>query len=151
MLLNTSFFMKNKLLLILSFLLIGLYSCSSDDSNSDVNFIRAKFNGTEQKFNIISVDKVDYPNEGYSDVEVTATMSSDPTKIMILKSEYGVTGDIIWGMYYTNDGIYYENNSQDSNVIENSSGRYTGTFSGSLISEGEGTVMITEGSFDIIY
>lgn len=144
--------MKAKFLVVLSFVLVGLISCSSDDSKSDVNFIRAKFDGVEQKFNIISVDKVDYPEEGYSDVEVTATMSSDATKILILKSEFGVTGaDIIWGMYYTNDGVYYENDSENSNVTENSLGRYKGTFSCTLSSEGGDTMSITEGSFDIIY
>ncbi|UPQ78240.1 hypothetical protein M0M57_11485 [Flavobacterium azooxidireducens] len=143
--------MKNKILLIVCFALIGIYSCSSDDDKSDVNFINAKFNNVEQKFNIISVDKVDYIDEGYSDVIVTAKMSSDASKIIILKSEYGVTGDIIWGIYYTTDGTYYENDTESSNVTENSNGRYKGTFSGSLSSEGGGTIMITDGSFDIIY
>jgi hypothetical protein len=143
---------KNKLLLVFCFVLIVIYSCSSDDDKSDVNFIRAKFNGIEQKFNIISVDKVDYVAEGYSDIEVTATMSSDASKIFILKSEFGVTGDIIWGMYYTTIGIFYQNdeNFTNSNVTENSSGRYKGTFSGTLNSS-EGTILITEGSFNIIY
>lgn len=147
--------MKSKLFFILSFVLLGVSSCSSDDDKADVNFIRAKFNGTEQKFNIISVDKVDYPEEGYSDVEVTATMSSDDTKTFILKSEFGVTGeDIVWGLYYINDGVYYTNNidNTNSNVAENSNGRYKGTFSGTLFDEDSGaTIMLTEGSFDIIY
>ena len=144
--------MKNKLLLILSFALIGIYSCSTDDDKSEVNFIRAKFNGIEKKFNIISVDIVNYVIEGYSDIEVTATMTSDATKIIVLKSEYGTTGDIIWGMYYTTDGTYYQNdeNLTNSNVTVNSPGRYTGTFSGTLNSS-TGIVLVTEGSFDIIY
>jgi len=144
--------MKNKLLLILSFALIGIYSCSTDDDKSEVNFIRAKFNGIEQKFNIISVDIVDYVIEGYSDIEVTATMTSDATKTIVLKSEYGTTGDIIWGMYYTTDGTYYQNdeNLTNSNVTVNSPGRYNGTFSGTLNSS-TGIVLVTEGSFDIIY
>ncbi|RAR47291.1 hypothetical protein [Flavobacterium lacus] len=144
--------MKNKLLLILCFALIGIYSCSTDDDKSEVNFIRAKFNGVEQKFNIISVDIVDYVIEGYSDIEVTATMTSDATKTIVLKSEYGTTGDIIWGMYYTTDGTYYQNdeNLTNSNVTVNSPGRYTGTFSGTLNSS-TGIVLVTEGSFDIIY
>jgi len=144
--------MKNKILLIVCFALISICSCSSDDDKSEVNFIRAKFNGVEQKFNIISVDKVDYIEEGYSDVEVTATMSSDATKIFVLKSEYDVTGDIIWGIYYTTDGIYYQNdeNFTNSNVTENSNGRYKGTFS-TTINNDEGSIVITEGSFDIIY
>jgi hypothetical protein len=145
-------FVEKKLLLICCFILIGIYSCSSDDNKSDVNFIRAKFNGIEQKFNIISVDKVDYVNEGYSDVEVTATMTSDASKIFIIKSEFGVTGDIIWGIYYTTSGIYYQNdvNFTNSNVTENSAGKYKGTFSTTLNGQEE-NILITEGSFNIIY
>ncbi|HRE76866.1 MAG TPA: hypothetical protein PLL09_03475 [Flavobacterium sp.] len=149
--------MKNKLLLILSFALLGIYSCSSDDDKSDVNFIRAKFDGVEQKFNIINVvvtPEMTDPetNYTYKDIIVTATMNSDATKIFVLKSEYNVTGDIIWGMYYTTDETYYENdeNFTNSNVTENSNGRYKGTFYGSL-NNASGTIVITDGSFDIIY
>lgn len=145
--------MKNKLLLLfLSFVLLGLNSCSSDDDKSDVNFIRAKFNGVEQKFNLISIDKVDYEN--YSDIEVSATMSTDATKGLDINSEYGVTGeDIIWGVYYTEDGNFYEIDlaNFNSNVTENSAGRYTGTFSGTLQDGDGGVMIITDGSFDIVY
>lgn len=149
--------MKNKLLLILSFALLGIYSCSSDDDKSDVNFIRAKFDGVEQKFNIINVvvtPEMTDPetNYTYKDIIVTATMNSDATKIFVLKSEYNLTGDIIWGMYYTTNETYYENdeNFTNSNVTENSNGRYKGTFYGSL-NNASGTIVITDGSFDIIY
>lgn len=147
--------MKNKLLLILSFALLGIYSCTSDDDKAEVNFIRAKFNGVEQKFNIISVDMVPETdpetNISYNDIYVTATINGDNTKTLELRSELDVTGDIIWGIYYIVDGTYYLNDAQSSNVTENSNGRYKGSFSGSLSSEGGGTVMITEGSFDIVY
>ena len=147
--------MKNKILLILTFALIGVYSCSSDDDKSEVNFIRAKFNNVELKFNIISVDIVPETdpetNISYNDIYVTATMSGDATKTLELRSQYDVTGDIIWGVYYINEGIYYGNDTQGSNVTENSNGKYKGTFFGSLSSDGGGSMNITEGSFDIIY
>lgn len=147
--------MKNKIILFLSFALLGVSSCSSDDDKSEVNFIRAKFDGVEQKFNIISVDIVPetdpITNISYEDIYITATMSGDSSKTFELRSEYDSTGDIIWGIYYTNEGTYYENDTETSNVTDNSNGRYKGTFSGSLITEGGGTMMITEGSFDIIY
>lgn len=120
--------MKNKILLFLCFALIGICSCSSDDDKSDVNFIRAKFDGVEVKFNIINVvvtPEMTDPdtNYTYKDIIVTATMNSDTSKTIILQSEYGVTGDIIWGVYYTNDGTYYENDTESSNVTENSKDR----------------------------
>ena len=158
MLLNTSFFMKNKLLLILSFLLIGLYSCSSDDSKSDVNFIRAKFNGTELKFNIVNVQitpEITDPdtNYTYKDIIVTATMNSDASKTLIISSEFNVTGvDEIWRFSYGNNGAIYDLNDENftSEITQNSGGRYTGIFQGSLNGSSE-NIVITEGSFDIIY
>lgn len=146
--------MKHKILLFLSFALIGIYSCSSDDNKSDVNFIRAKFNGVEQKFNIISVDIVPETdpetNISYNDIYVTARINGDATKSLELRSQFGVTGDIIWGIYYINEGTFYGNETEISNVTENSDGRYKGTFSGNLNSE-SGNIVVTEGSFDIIY
>lgn len=145
--------MKKIFLFFVSISLLGISSCSSDDDKNEVNFITARFNNVEQKFNIISVDMVNY--DGYTDIEVSATMSSDPTKSIEIKSQYGVTGeDIIWGVYYLADGKYYEINVNSfiSNVTENSSNRFTGTFSGPLIEITDQSVMnITGGSFDIVY
>lgn len=157
MLIHT-FFMKNKLLLILSFLLIGLHSCSSDDSKSDVNFIRAKFNGTELKFNKINVQitpEITDPvtNYTYKDIIVTATMESDNSKTLIISSEYNITGvDEIWRFSYSNNGVIYELNEDNfiSEISQNSGGRYKGNFQGSLVGSEE-NIVISEGTFDIIY
>lgn len=151
--------MKHKILLFLSFALIGIYSCSSDDDKSDVNFIRAKFDNVELKFNIINVnvtEEITDPNTNYTyrDIIVSATMNSDATKTLIMTSEYNVTDvDEIWRFTYNNNGVIYELNEENfsSDIVENSGGRYKGTFSGSLSSDEGGTITITEGSFDIIY
>lgn len=142
-----------KLLFIASCLLFAtLSSCSSDDNKSDVNYIYAKFNGVQQKFNIISVDIIDY--EGYSDIEVSGTMNSDNSKRIEIKSEYGVTGsNIIWGLYYVLNGTYYSIDSENfiSSVTENSSGKYKGTFSGSIVDDEGVVIELTEGDFNILY
>lgn len=150
--------MKNKILLFLCFALIGICSCSSDDDKSDVNFIRAKFDGVEVKFNIINVvvtPEITDPdtNYTYKDIIVTATMNSDTSKTLMMTSEYNVTDvDEIWRFSYSNNGVTYELNEENfsSEIVENSGGRYKGTFYGNLIGS-SGTIVITDGSFDIIY
>lgn len=144
--------MKKLLFLATCVFITLLTSCSSDDNKSDVNYISAKFNGVQQKFNIISVDIIDY--EGYSDIEVSGTMNSDNSKRIDIKSEYGVTGNnIIWGVYYTLNGSFYEIVSENfnSSITENSSGKYKGTFSGSVINDEGVVIEITEGDFNILY
>jgi len=118
-----------------------------------VNYVTAKFNNVEIKFNIISVDKIDY--DGYSDIIVTATTNSDPTKVITIASEYGVTGqNLIWGFdYETADGYYVQDSDNfTSNLTTNSDGKYIGTFSGSLVDDSNGNVMVlTNGAFNIAY
>jgi hypothetical protein len=145
--------MKKILFLLLSFTLAGITSCSSDDDKADVNYVTAKFNGVEIKFNIISVDKIDY--DVYSDIIVTATTNSDPTKKITISSEYGVTGqNEIWRFdYETTDGYYVQDfNNFTSTLTTNSAGKYIGTFSGSLVDDSNGNVMVlTNGAFNIAY
>ena len=145
--------MKKILFLLLSFTLVGITSCSSDDDKADVNYVTAKFNGVEIKFNIISVDKIDY--DVYSDIIVTATTNSDPTKKITISSEYGVTGqNEIWRFdYETTDGYYVQDfNNFTSTLTTNSAGKYIGTFSGSLVDDSNGNVMVlTNGAFNIAY
>ena len=145
--------MKKILFLLLSFTLVGITSCSSDDDKADVNYVTAKFNGVETKFNIISVDKIDY--DGYSDIIVTATTNSDPTKVITIASEYGVTGqNEIWGFDYETADEYFVQDAANftSTLTTNSDGKYIGTFSGSLVEDTNGNVMVlTNGAFNIAY
>lgn len=145
--------MKKILFLLLSFTLVGISSCSSDDDKADVNYVTAKFNNVEIKFNIISVDKIDY--DGYSDIIVTATTNSDPTKVITIASEYGVTGqNEIWGFDYETADEYFVQDAANftSTLTTNSDGKYIGTFSGSLVEDTNGNVMVlTNGAFNIAY
>ena len=147
------FTMKKTLFLFLSFSLFSLIGCSNDDDKADVNYITAKFNGTEERFTIISVDIVPY--DGYSDIVVRATPNNDLTKVLTIGGEYGATGsDVIWGLSYETEDEYFEQYDTDlqSNITANAEGNFTGTFSGSLIEENSGNVLvITNGSFNIKY
>jgi len=146
--------MKKILFLFLSVTFImTVSSCSKDDDKADVNFITAKFNGVEERFTIISVSLVDY--DTYTDVVVRARPNNEPAKIVTIGSEFGITGlNKIWGFYYETLDEYYESTNGDfiSNITKNSNGNYAATFSGSIIEENTGSViMITDGSFNIIY
>lgn len=87
--------MKSKYLLVIIFSITTLFSCSSDSDKSDVNYIKAKINGVDLKFNIISVDIEDYTE--YKDIIISATMESDPTKSIIIASQYDVTVKVKYG------------------------------------------------------
>ncbi len=145
--------MKKTLFLFLSFSLFSLIGCSKDDDRSDVNYITAKFNGVEERFTIISVDKVDY--DGYSDIVVRATPNNDLTKVVTIGAEFGIVGpNEIWGFSYETENEYFEQdyNNFSSNITTNSSGNFAGTFSGAAIEETNGNVLvITNGSFNIKY
>jgi hypothetical protein len=146
--------MKKILFLFLSVTFImTVSSCSKDDDKADVNFITAKFNGVEERFTIISVILIDY--DTYTDVVVRATPNSEPAKIVTIASEFGITGaNIIWGFYYKTPVEYFEIDSSNftSTVTSNSNGNYAGTFSGSVIEENNGNVVVvTNGSFNIKY
>ena len=127
--------MKLKYLLVSIFSIIILYSCSSDSDKSDINFIKAKINGVDMKFNIISVDREDYTE--YKDIIISATMESDPSKSIIIASQFGITGESeIWRCTHYSNGSYFEIQNVDtfiSNISKNSTGNYEATFSGNLI------------------
>lgn len=131
-----------------------LTSCSSDSDKSDVNYIKAKINGADIKFNIISVDIEDFST--YKDIIISATMESDPTKSMVIASQYDVTGEgEIWRCTYYTNGFYYEIQNVDtfiSNITKNSGGNYEATFSGNLINPTDNSVVaLTNGTMKIKY
>lgn len=150
--------MKKTIILVLSFILLANFSCSSDDDKSEVNFIRAKFNNIDTKFNIINVQvtpEITDPitNYSYKDIIVTATMNSDAAKTLIISSEFNVTGsNEIWRFTYINNGIFYDLDEDNfySEITKNSDGKYKGTFYGTLSGSAE-NIVLTDGIFDIIY
>lgn len=146
--------MKSKYLLVIIFSITTLFSCSSDSDKSDVNYIKAKINGVDLKFNIISVDIEDYIE--YKDIIISATMESDPSKSIIIASQFGVTGEgEIWRCSHYSGSDYYEIQNADtfiSNITKNSSGNYEATFSGNLINMNDDSVIaLTNGTMKIKY
>lgn len=146
--------MKSNYLLVAIFSIVTLFSCSSDSDKSDINYIKAKINGVDMKFNKISVDIEDYTE--YKDVIISATMESDLTKKIIIASQFGVIGESeIWRCSYYTNGTFYEIQNVDSfisSITKNSSGRYVATFTGSLVNlEDDSLITLTNGSMNIKY
>lgn len=143
--------MKKHLFFLVSFAFIIVMGCSDDDK-ADVNFVTAKFNGVEERFTIISVDTVEY--DEYTDIVVRATKNNDSSRVITIASEFGVTGsNTIWGFYFqTGDGYYEQDTTFSSNLTSNSAGSYAGVFSGSIVEDTNGSVIVvTNGSFNIKY
>lgn len=152
--------MKKTFLFFTLFVFAFLLSCDSkdNDDSQSTNFLKATINGTEIVFDTFSVEKTDYPDDGYSDIQVTATKSSDPTKKIILELEHLAIGtEPCFEFQYIDEDKYYiinprENTSLVIDVTENTTNKLKGTFSGTVAEyEGSGSVEISAGSFDIVY
>ena len=152
--------MKKIFVFFTLFVFAFLSSCDSKDNDDfqSTNFLKATINGTEIVFDTFNIEKTDYPEDGYSDIQVTATKSGDPSKKIILEMEHLATGtEPCFEFQYVDEDIYYiinprENTSLVIDVTENTTNKLKGTFTGTIPEyEGTGSVIITGGSFDIVY
>lgn len=148
------------------FVLTGLLlttSCNKDDDgggNSGAsNRLTVTIDGEAVTFDDIIVDSSVYTyddGEQVTELDVTATIGGDSTRIVNFYTEVGDTGT--YGLYsfnYLVDGEYYYNNGGFNTVVSvNNGSRLTATFSGALTtftSEGEETVMFENGTIDVNY
>lgn len=152
--------MKKIFVLFTLFVFAFLSSCDSkdNDDSQSTNFLKATINGTEIVFDTFNIEKTDYPDDGYSDIQVTATKSGDPSKKIILEMEYLATGtEPCFEFQYVDGDTYYiisprDNSSLVVDVTENIANKLRGTIVGTVAEyEGTGSVVITGGSFDIVY
>lgn len=150
--------MKKTFLFFTLFVFAFLLSCDSkdNDDSKSTNFLKATINGTEVVFDTFKVLKKDYSD--YSDIEITATKSSDPSKTVILEMEYLATGtEPCFEFQYIDGENYYiiyprENTSLIVDITENIERKVKGNFTGSVTQVGgSGTIIIPNGSFDISY
>lgn len=152
--------MKKLFIFFTAITILTLSSCSKDDNNTNTSTksLKANINGADVTFDTFKVDKVDYPDEGYSDLTVTATKSDDETKTIIFNLEYNVIGKETCYFFSYQDGedLYVhesENETFEVNITENSeNGHIKGTFVGTISGDGTpGSVTIPNGNFDITY
>ncbi|HEX9981067.1 MAG TPA: hypothetical protein VGB50_10945 [Flavobacterium sp.] len=145
-----------KILLLPVFFLLGIFaSCSSDEDSDPKSVLTARINGTEYTFNTIHVDQVHYPAEGYTDLEVTASIDNNPIRtITFIVAENSLGTHVTWYFTYFLHQSPYQKVEEAFNidVTENSGARLKGTFSGEVHDTESGeTLTITDGTFNITY
>lgn len=149
--------MKKQFALILIVVLSSLHiSCSSDDNKEKGNFIKARFNNKDVRFNITATEQLGpFTTDGYTyfDVKVSAVDKNDADKVLIMSSEKGVVGtNLIWRFDFYDNNVFYtkENNSFTTIITENSNSKYIGSFSGTLINNDTSDIItVTNGIFEI--
>jgi hypothetical protein len=139
-------------LFLLSAVMMG---CSNDDNPRPRSEVRATIDGVEYVFNTVNVEL--YPYEGYTDVEVTASINSDPSRtISFIVAQYAVGPNASWYFaYFMNQTAMPKVEGEFSTIVhENTATKLRGMFSGIVRSVGnpvEEIAVISNGTFDITY
>ncbi len=135
-----------------------LTSCSKDDDDPQPDsVVRATIEGVEYTFNTINVELYPYPEEGYTDVEVTASVDGDPSRLITFIVTREVVGPhASWYFsYFENDTAMPKVDGEFSTIVnENTQTTLKGTFAGTVRSVGNPVVenrAIANGTFDITY
>ena len=145
-----------KTLLICSLLLVFIISsCSSDDSGGTRSSVTARIDGTDYIFNTVNTLVVPYPEEGYADVEVTASINNNPDKrISFVVERYALGLEASWFFaYFLNDTFHEKLPGFQVSVTENTDNSLKGTFAGEVQSDEEpfDVITIENGVFNIRY
>lgn len=140
-----------KLLLLCSAIL--LFSCSQEAPQPKNAVVTATIDGVDYTFNTINVREVPY--EGYTDVEVTASIDSDPNlRVSFVVEKYvkGTTASWYFA-YFLNETAFPKMPGFVVDVEENSENELKGTFSGQVQADVEPHEIVDfeNGTFDIIY
>ncbi len=141
-------------------------ACSSDDDSSNGGGVSDELvvtiGGQTLTFTSIIVDEDTFTDDGvmYTELDVTATIGGDTSRIIEFGLESGDTGaDAVYYFYYVENGLeYYYNFSDNFNsvVSVNNGSRLTMTFSGTLTgyddeAQEEVEVTLQNGSLDVEY
>ena len=143
-----------KIILFLALLSFSCFSsCSNDEDNNDStpeNTFSAKINGVQRNFTVTKVDVMEY--EDYTDIEITAQLSDDPTNTF----ELNLTKDSgeLYFAQYSETGNYYQPLPLEAFTVtigENTTNKLKGAFSGTMqeTSDPSNTVTVTDGNFDV--
>ena len=150
--------------LLMTIAVIGtafLSSCSKDDSSpQDNSVVTARIDGVDYTFDTFVVDQETYTNdEGvtYTDVEVTASINADPSRVVsfiVTEGELGTEASWYFA-YFLNDTAYPKIPEEFLTQVTLSTDNHVmGTFSGQVRSIGEPIdeiLTIENGRFEIYY
>lgn len=141
-------------------------ACSSDDDSGNgggaSDELVVTIDGQSITFTSIIVDVDTFTDDGetYTELDVTATVGGDTTRVIEFGLEAGDTGaDALYYFDYTLNGVdYYDNfdSAFNSVVSVNNGSRLTMTFSGTLVGydqEAQENIEITlqNGTLDVEY
>lgn len=145
-----------KLLLFSALLLVFVFpSCSSDSDGASQSKVTARIDGVDHTFNTVNVNLIDYPEEGYTDVEVTASKDNNPDlriSFVVERHVLGLEASWFFG-YFLNETFYPKMDGFQVSVTENTDNKLKGTFAGQVQADVEpfDIVDIENGTFDIVY
>lgn len=150
-------------LFVMTALVLSVTSCSSDDDggNGGAELLTMIIDGQTLSFDQIIVDEDTYTENGveYTEIDVTATIGGDTTRVVEFSMDSGDTGaDAVYYFMYREDGVEYYNNFGTSDfsivVSSNNGSNISATFSGELTGYNNGiqvSVSITNGSVSVDY
>jgi hypothetical protein len=125
-------------------------SCTKSDGHDSSRTLSAKIDGTIKYFKDITVEEDVNPD--YTDFIITGKQADDPSKVIILRMEKGVTGtQSMYYIQYFNNSDYFDSvtSGLNANISENSDIKLIATFSSNL-DDGDGNVVqVTQGILNI--
>lgn len=147
--------MRRVLFFALSGIAVLLSGCSSDSPSPKPSTVTAVIDGANVVFNTVHVDKEPFPDEGYTDLVVTASVDNDPELILtFIVEEEAIGTEASWYFtYFLNETAFPKLPGFETYVAENTGYHIKGTFSGQVQADVEPFEVadIQNGTFDIYY
>ncbi len=147
--------MKRILPILFAASILLFTSCSEDSPAPRPSVVTAKIDGVDYTFNTINVHPVDYPDEGYTDLEVTASIDNNPdNRISFVIEKFAKGTSASWYFaYFLHETAYPKEPDFIVDVTDNDNHHLKGTFSGQVKADVEpfDVIQFENGTFDIIY
>jgi hypothetical protein len=146
-----------KIFLLILFASGLIVSCSSDDDSPKISTAKATIDGVEYTFNTFNVTQEQFTDEThtYTDVTVTASIDSDPTRTFTIIVEKGATGTSAsyYFAYFLDGTAFPKMPSFATDVTTSKSNRIAGVFFGDVMADdGSGDVVtFSNGTFDVYF
>lgn len=117
-----------------------------------------KIGGVTKTFNTVVVNQQPYVSEGINYVDLIITASNNGSTSEFITFSIGkedVGENLSWDFNYTLNEVVYSEDKIANQIVTNASTnidkKLIGTFSGTVASETNEKIEITQGSFDITY
>ena len=146
--------MKKVLLFVAVLAAFNFTSCSDDEDggggSAAASRVKATIDGVPYTFDV--VDVVEVPEDGYTDLYITASLEDNPDTYVTVKVAEGNVGeDAIWEfVYWPNGDAHTTLDGFTSNITTNDNSKIEGTFSGSVQLDDTSPIhVVTDGQINI--